>query len=69
MQKKFNFTSGLLDNCQDLLITVPMVKDFPIETKKAYAILCFNGLIKDASLKALSCTGDDIKVNEYKSKI
>lgn len=41
MNKKFNFTEGLIKTSEQVVITIPMIKDFDHE--KAYGILTYDG--------------------------
>ena len=52
VSKKFNFTEGLIKTSEQIVITVPMIKDF--DHDKAYAILSFDGKLAQTQLMAKS---------------
>ena len=58
MNKKFNFTEGLIKTGEQVVITVPMIKDF--DHDKAYGVLTFDGKLTNCQLIAKTLTGEDI---------
>lgn len=58
MTKKFNFTEGLIKTSEQVVITIPMIKDFDHE--KAYGILTYDGKMANCQLLAKSLTGEDV---------
>lgn len=65
MVKKFNFTQGLISTSEQVVITIPMMREF--NPDKAYAILTFDGKLQGCSLKSKSLTGDELKVSQVQT--
>lgn len=62
MEKKINFTNGFLHRNDQSVITIPMMREEEPETAKAYAILSYNGNLRNINLKAL---GADEEINVH----
>lgn len=54
IDKKINFTEGFLKRNDEKLITIPMLKEISPDSGKAYAILTYNGRLKNVKLRASS---------------
>jgi hypothetical protein len=60
LEKQINFTNGFLYRNEKCLVTIPMMRYESPESSKAYAILTYNGNLKDIKLKASSTDSEEI---------